>query len=188
MDQTKKEELDYIASQLKPVIMDMLKSYSIGVGQIELATSLNGVNSLPALMRVGGVDKVVEVPISLIMTGAEVAGLAELTAKTEQLIEKTDALSKQVTDVTPQIEDNRSRIDSLSTLVTEQGQLLAQLQQRIADCETNCSRIHADIYEQIELINTRLLIVEKKSAVISLYLTNQSGNTLSDNNSNNLIV
>ena len=70
---TRKEELDYIAGQLTPVVFELLKQYGIGVGEMELAVTLDGVSSLPALMRIGGVDKIVEVPLSLIGANAEEA-------------------------------------------------------------------------------------------------------------------
>ena len=80
---TRKEELDYIAGQLTPVVFELLKQYGIGVGEMELAVTLDGVSSLPALMRIGGVDKIVEVPLEL------------LTAKADEAKERLDAMLEQ---------------------------------------------------------------------------------------------
>lgn len=66
MIQTTEQELQAIVAQLKPYIMEYIRQYSVGVGEIELATTLEGVYSLPALMRIGGVDKIVEVPVELL--------------------------------------------------------------------------------------------------------------------------
>lgn len=66
MIQTTEQELQAIVAQLKPYIMEYIRQYSVGVGEIELATTLEGVYSLPALMRLGGVDKIVEVPVELL--------------------------------------------------------------------------------------------------------------------------
>lgn len=66
MIQTTEQELQAIVAQLKPYIMEYIRQYSVGVGEIELATTLEGVYSLPALMCIGGVDKIVEVPVELL--------------------------------------------------------------------------------------------------------------------------
>lgn len=73
MNRTRKEELDYIASQLMPTIMERMKEYSVGVGDVELAPTLDGVSSLPALLRTGGVEKVVEVPLEMLTTDIDAA-------------------------------------------------------------------------------------------------------------------
>lgn len=62
----KYEELDYIVEKLLPIIIDRLGLNSQGVGDIEVVSSMEGINTLPALKKVNGVEKVVEAPVSLL--------------------------------------------------------------------------------------------------------------------------
>lgn len=75
MLQTTKEELDYIISQLRPMIMQDLKQYAVGVGEIELATTLEGITSFPAIQKLGGTVKVVEILLSTLQDNLD--GLAD---------------------------------------------------------------------------------------------------------------
>lgn len=62
----KYEELDYIVEKLLPIIVDRLGLNAQGVGDIEIVSSMDGINTLPALKKVGGVEKIVEAPVSLL--------------------------------------------------------------------------------------------------------------------------
>lgn len=62
----KREELDYIAAQLLPVVLEKLGVEAQGVSEVEVVSDLTGVFSLPAYKKVGGVEKVVEAPVSLL--------------------------------------------------------------------------------------------------------------------------
>ena len=62
----KREELDYIAAQLLPVVLEKLGVEAQGVSEVEVVSDLTGIFSLPAYKKVGGVEKVVEAPVSLL--------------------------------------------------------------------------------------------------------------------------
>lgn len=62
----KREELDYIAAQLIPVVLEKLGVESQGVSEVEVVSDLTGIFSLPAYKKVGGVEKVVEAPVTLL--------------------------------------------------------------------------------------------------------------------------
>lgn len=62
----KREELDYIAAQLIPVVLEKLGVEAQGVSEVEIVTDLTGVYSLPAYKKVDGTEKVVEAPVSLL--------------------------------------------------------------------------------------------------------------------------
>lgn len=62
----KREELDYMAAQLIPVVLEKLGVESQGVSEVEVVSDLTGVFSLPAYKKVGGVEKVVEAPVELL--------------------------------------------------------------------------------------------------------------------------
>lgn len=115
MVQTTKEELDYIVSQLKPVIMEHLRQYGVGVGEIELAISLEGVNSLPALMREGGVDKVVEVPLKLLSDGVDDVK-NECIQATQNAINAADTANQAAENVAAQLEDLDEHLEGLEEL------------------------------------------------------------------------
>ena len=94
MLQTTKEELDYIISQLRPMIMQDLKQYAVGVGEIELATTLEGIYSFPAIQKLGGTEKVVEILLSTLQDNLD--GLAEqakqATAEAQTAADNANAL------------------------------------------------------------------------------------------------
>lgn len=121
MIQTTKEELDYIASQLKPTIMESLKQYSVGVGEIELASSLEGVNSLPALKRAGGVDKIVEVPLKLVTSPADdaIQQAEEAANKANQAAENANAAADKVTEATLDLSEELAKIESATQEATQ---------------------------------------------------------------------
>ena len=102
MNQTKQEELDYLALQIIPVFMEQFKQYCTSVGDIELASSLTGINSLPALLNIGGVYKIVEVPFSLITKLVEASGAnAEAAAqKANESAVRADAATVKTEDAT----------------------------------------------------------------------------------------
>lgn len=62
----KREELDYIAAQLIPVVLEKLGVEAQGVSEVEVVSDLTGIFSLPAYKKVGGVEKVVEAPVTLL--------------------------------------------------------------------------------------------------------------------------
>ena len=62
----KREELDYIAAQLLPVMLEKLGVEAQGVSEVEIVSDLTGIFSLPAYKKVGGVEKVVEAPVTLL--------------------------------------------------------------------------------------------------------------------------
>lgn len=62
----KREELDYIAAQLLPVMLEKLGVEAQGVSEVEVVSDLTGIFSLPAYKKVGGVEKVVEAPVTLL--------------------------------------------------------------------------------------------------------------------------
>lgn len=62
----KREELDYMAAQMLPVLLEKLGLDAQGVSEVEVVNDLAGVLTLPAVKRVGGVEKVVEAPVTLL--------------------------------------------------------------------------------------------------------------------------
>ncbi len=90
----KREELDYIAAQLLPVMLEKLGVEAQGVSEVEIVSDLAGVFSLPAYKKVGGVEKVVEAPVELLQEIALDAVQDATEAAKVATVETKDATSK----------------------------------------------------------------------------------------------
>lgn len=74
--QTSQSELEALSALLAPVFLEYLRTHGTAVDRIELATSLDGLTSLPARYSLGGVEKTVLAPLKLLT--ADVDAQAEL--------------------------------------------------------------------------------------------------------------
>lgn len=82
---TREEELNWIVSQITPRVQEMLQSSSLSPDEIETSLDIEGINSLPAIKKAGGIEKVVLVPLSKIMLGAEIAGLGDINNRLDEI-------------------------------------------------------------------------------------------------------
>lgn len=100
MNQTDIQELEMMCARFFPVFQDYLRRHSVGSGDIELATTLDGIYSLPCIYDLGGVQKTVRVPVVLLkqdaMEGVEDCRLAAEEARTAA--GEANAAAKRVTD------------------------------------------------------------------------------------------
>lgn len=62
--QTSQEELQAFYAMALPGFLEYIKSHGTRVDEIEMATTLEGIKSLPALMQLGGVEKTVLAPLN----------------------------------------------------------------------------------------------------------------------------
>ncbi len=60
------KELDALVAQLLPQLKEALLADSTAAGEIEAVANLEGIKALAAYLRVGGTERVVEVPLSLL--------------------------------------------------------------------------------------------------------------------------
>lgn len=95
----KREELDYMAAQLIPVILDKLGVEAQGVSEVEIVSDLTGVFSLPAYKKVGGVEKVVEAPVSLLQDIA-LDSVKEATDNAKTATSEARQATKETKDAT----------------------------------------------------------------------------------------
>lgn len=95
----KREELDYMAAQLIPVILDKLGVEAQGVSEVEIVSDLTGVFSLPAYKKVGGVEKVVEAPVSLLQDIA-LNSVKEATDNAKTATSEARQATKETKDAT----------------------------------------------------------------------------------------
>lgn len=95
----KREELDYIAAQLIPVVLEKLGVESQGVSEVEVVSDLTGVLSLPAYKKIGGVEKVVEAPVSLLQDIA-LDTVKEATANAKTATSEARQATKETKEAT----------------------------------------------------------------------------------------
>lgn len=95
----KREELDYMAAQLIPVILEKLGVEAQGVSEVEIVSDLTGVFSLPAYKKVGGVEKVVEAPVSLLQDIA-LDSVKEATDNAKTATSEARQATKETKDAT----------------------------------------------------------------------------------------
>lgn len=105
----KREELDYIAAQLIPVVLEKLGVEAQGVSEVEVVSDLTGVFSLPAYKKVGGVEKVVEAPVTLLQDIAldsvkeATEGAKAATSEARQATKETKEATADFTAVRGQV-------------------------------------------------------------------------------------
>lgn len=121
----KREELDYIAAQLLPVVLEKLGVESQGVSEVEIVSDLNGVFSLPAYKKIGGVEKVVEAPVLLLQdialdtVKAATDDAKVATAETRQATKETKAATADFTAVRGQVIAAGDRANAAADSVNE---------------------------------------------------------------------
>lgn len=98
--QTKQRELEGFYAEARPGFLEYLQANGSDVDSIELATTLEGINSLPARMEMGGVVKTVLVPLTLLTkeVDANIAACVAATTKANAAASEANAAAKKVTD------------------------------------------------------------------------------------------
>ena len=98
--QTSQLELEALCAQLAPVFLDYLRAHGTAVDRIEVATSLDGITSLPARYSLGGVEKNVLAPLDLLTRGVDIQldACVQATAKANTAADGANAAAKRVTD------------------------------------------------------------------------------------------
>ena len=109
---------DYDIEQLSDLVKSDIMAESQGVGELEVVTSLSGVNSLPALRG----NKVVEVPLSLLSKPAEdaaakvEAAISNAKTATDQAVEAkkgADAAAQRVTETILVLTEEKAKISEV---------------------------------------------------------------------------
>ena len=100
-----KEELDYLAAKILPVVVQQLEQSAQGVGDVEMATTLEGVFSLPAIKKMGGTERVVLVPLTELKGETPTLAdftpeeIAELQEPAVEAIESIKVVEEKVVDI-----------------------------------------------------------------------------------------
>ena len=98
--QTRQTEHEAFYAELMPGFLEYLGRSASDVDSIELATTLEGVNSLPARLDIGGVTKTVLVPLTLLTkeVDANIAACVAATTAANTAASEASAAAKKVTD------------------------------------------------------------------------------------------
>ena len=98
--QTRQTEHEAFYAELMPGFLEYLGRSASDVDSIELATTLEGVNTLPARMDIGGVVKTVLVPLTLLTkeVDANIAACVAATTAANTAASEASAAAKKVTD------------------------------------------------------------------------------------------
>lgn len=138
---TTQAELEAICARLYPVFMEYVRTHSSGTGDIELHNSMEGVDSLPANYSLGGVEKIVRVPLSLLTreVNAQITACVEATTAANTAASDANAAAKKVTDAIVEISTQKqAALDaaaSANAAATAANQSKALCDSAMAECE-----------------------------------------------------
>lgn len=153
---TTQAELEAICARLYPVFMEYVRTHSSGTGDIELHNSMEGVDSLPANYSLGGVEKIVRVPLSLLTkeVDAQIAACVAATTAANTAASDANAAAKRVTDAIVEISTQKqAALDaaaSANAAATAANQSKALCDSATAECE----RVTALCSQSKELCDT----------------------------------
>lgn len=108
--QTSQMELEAFCAQLAPVFLEYLRTHGTAVDRIEVASSLDGITSLPARYSLGGVEKNVLAPLKLLTKDVDVQidACKQATVKANTAAVNADAAAKRVTDAITDISTEKA--------------------------------------------------------------------------------
>lgn len=98
--ETRQRELEAFYASALPGFLEYLRSQGTSVDSIELATDLEGINSLPARLDIGGVQKTVLVPLTLLTReiDANISACVAATTAADAAASEASSAAKKVTD------------------------------------------------------------------------------------------
>ena len=173
-----KEELQYIASQVQPYLLELVKSNGLDVDSIEVVEDTDGITSLPAYDNRGGVKKVVRVPLSTFSKPAQDAAdsLAESIAKADAAAENANAAAENANGVLDEIDSIKADIEKA---VEDAQKALDEVQEAAATVTEKVDEINASEGEREEAEQARQ---EAETARVTEYgdLKNQMNAALVD--------
>ena len=185
MIQTTQRELEAFYAMAMPGFYEYLKSHSTSVGGLELATTLEGITTLPGRYNLGGVEKNVLVPLNLLTKDVDtlIDACVAATAEAKAAKANADAAAKKVTDAITDISAQKqaalnaaSSANSAAALATSAKsacdtvaqtcrEVTASCTSRTSECvnaTTSCRNATQECIN--ETVNTRAATVEAKTA------------------------
>lgn len=106
MIQTSQRELETFYAMALPGFLDYLKVHGTSVDRVEMATTIEGITSLPGRYRLGGVEKNVLVPLELLTKGVDIQieACREATLKANTAAENATAAASRVDQAIADVE------------------------------------------------------------------------------------
>lgn len=107
--QTNQRELEAFYAAALPGFLEYVRAHGTNVGAIEIATTLEGITSLPARYLLGGVEKTVLAPLSLLTkdVDANIQACVEATVAANAAASDANAAAKKVTDAILEISQQK---------------------------------------------------------------------------------
>lgn len=111
------QELEALCARLLPKFNEYLQRHSKNIFSCELATSLDGISSMPALYSLKGVQKQVIAPLSLLTKDVDVKieEAKQATEATNTAAAKANAAAASVTKATTDLTAERKKVEDAVT-------------------------------------------------------------------------
>lgn len=108
------QEFEALCARLLPKFNEYLRLHSKNIFSCELATSLDGIKTMPALYELNGVRKQVIAPLSLLTKNvdAEIAEAKEATAAANTAAGKANDAAASVTKTTTDLTAERKKVEA----------------------------------------------------------------------------
>ena len=123
-----KEELQYIASQVQPYLLELVKANGLDVDSIEIVEDTDGITSLPAYDNRGGVKKIVRVPISTFSKPAQDAA--------DELMGNITAAGEAANNANIAAENANTAVSEINSLKGSIEQAVDDAQKALVDSQT----------------------------------------------------
>lgn len=109
MIQTSQRELEAFYAMALPGFLDYLKAHGTSVDRVEMATTIEGITSLPGRYMLGGVEKNVLVPLELLTKDVDlqIESCREATVKANAAAEKAIASASRVDQAISDVESTK---------------------------------------------------------------------------------
>lgn len=133
-------ELQYIASQVHPYLLELVRSNGLDVDSIEVVNDTDGITSLPAYDNRGGTKKVVRVPLSTFSKPAQdaadqlaenIASAGEAAAKANEAAAKANAAADEINavkeDIIQAVEDAQKAVQDSQAALTEVSEKIVEI-------------------------------------------------------------
>lgn len=157
-------ELQYIASQVHPYLLELVRSNGLDVDSIEVVNDTDGITSLPAYDNRGGTKKVVRVPLSTFSKPAQdaadqlaenIASAGQAAAKANEAATKANAAADEINavkeDIIQAVEDAQKAVQDSQAALTEVSEKIVEINSsETSRQEAEQSRQNAEIARATE--------------------------------------
>lgn len=108
-----KAELDYLALQIRPFVLEVLRSSSAEIEEIELAPDVEGLTTLPVYDNRGGTRKIVRIDIKDLLKPVDMASEEALAAvaKAKAAAESANTAADSVNDAILDLSGEREAVN-----------------------------------------------------------------------------